>query len=101
MSKGYWICAYRNITDLDALAAYVDLATPAVTAGGGQFLVRGVAEDVREQGIKERIGVVEFESFEKAVATYESNAYQKAVAALGNTLQRDFRIVRSVAGASK
>lgn len=96
MSKGYWVCAYRKITDLAALAAYIELATPAVEDGGGRFLVRGMADDVREDGIKERTGVVEFESLEKAVATYESKAYQKAIAVLGDTLQRDFRIVRSV-----
>jgi uncharacterized protein (DUF1330 family) len=95
MSKGYWICAYRNVNDPSALAAYAVLATSAVIDAGGRFIVRGVAEDTREQGVKERIGVVEFDSIGSAVAAYESEAYRKAIAVLRNTVERDFRIARS------
>jgi uncharacterized protein (DUF1330 family) len=96
MSKGYWICAYRNVTDPSALAAYAELATSAVIDAGGRFIVRGVAQDTREQGIKERIGVVEFDSVERAIAAYESEAYQNAIAALRNTVERDFRIAHGI-----
>jgi uncharacterized protein (DUF1330 family) len=37
--------------------------------------------------------VVEFESYEKALAAYTSEAYQKALQALGSGAERDFRIV--------
>jgi hypothetical protein len=36
-------------------------------AGGGVFLARGVAETVFEAGQKERVTLIEFESFEKAL----------------------------------
>lgn len=40
--------------------------------------------------------VAEFESFEKAVATYNSAAYQAALKVLGSAVERDFRIVEGV-----
>jgi uncharacterized protein (DUF1330 family) len=51
MSKGYWVSVYRKTNDAAKLAAYAQLAAPAVTAAGGKFLVRGVADEVREQGL--------------------------------------------------
>ena len=43
MQKGYWISCYREIYDEDKLAAYAELAKPAVESQGGRFLVRGSA----------------------------------------------------------
>jgi len=37
--------------------------------------------------------VVEFESLERATQVYESDAYKAALTALGNAVERDFRIV--------
>ncbi|MEI5999683.1 DUF1330 domain-containing protein [Paraburkholderia bengalensis] len=94
MSKGYWVTHYRKTNDPTALAAYAQLALPAVTAAGGKFLVRGLAEEVREQGLNERTVVIEFPSYEAALAAYDSDAYKKALATLGNAAERDLRIVR-------
>ena len=44
MAKGYWISAYRSISNPAALADYAKLAGPAIQAGGGRFLGRGTAE---------------------------------------------------------
>ena len=46
--------------------------------------------------MNQRVVVTEFESFEKAVATYNSSAYQAALQALGSAAERDFRIVEGV-----
>jgi uncharacterized protein (DUF1330 family) len=51
----------------------------------------------RESGLKQRIAVTEFENFEKALATYNSAAYQAALKVLGSAAERDFRIVEGVA----
>jgi uncharacterized protein (DUF1330 family) len=56
--------------------------------------VRGVADEVREQGLKERTVVIEYPTYEQAVAAYESEAYKKALEALGDGVERDLRIVR-------
>jgi uncharacterized protein (DUF1330 family) len=96
MAKGYWITAYRKVSDPEKLAAYAKLAGPAILAAGGRFLARGTAAEVHESGLLERTVLIEFDSVEKAVAAYETPAYQAAKAALGNGAERDIRIVEGV-----
>jgi uncharacterized protein (DUF1330 family) len=40
--------------------------------------------------------VVEFDSYEQALAAYQSAEYKKALAALGSGVERDFRIAEGV-----
>ena len=96
MSKGYWVGAYRSISDPTALASYAKLAGPAVEAAGGRFLARGGTVKTHEAGVNERTVIVEFASFELAQAAYETKAYQEALAALGDGAVRDVRIVEGV-----
>jgi uncharacterized protein (DUF1330 family) len=93
MAKAYFISVYRQIKDPGKLAAYAKLAGPAIEAGGGRFLARGVAEKAYESGILERTVIIEFESVAQAVATYEGPAYRAALTALGDGALRDIRIV--------
>ena len=98
MKKGYWVVAYRSVPDENAIKRYGELAMPAITAGGGKALIRTAdAIEPREAGLKQRIVVIEFESFEKAIATYNSAPYQAALQALGSAVERDLRIVEGVA----
>ena len=96
MPKGYWVSAYRTVSDPEKLAAYNKLAGPAVVAGGGRTLVRGGRVAAYDAGIEERTVLIEFDSFEQAVAAYESAAYQEALVALSDGVERDFRIVEGV-----
>ncbi len=94
MPKAYWITTYHAIHDEAALAAYAKLAGPALTAAGGQFIVRGMPQLAKEAGKLMRVVVVEFESVAAAQAAYESPAYQAALVPLGqNAVVRDIRIV--------
>jgi len=96
MPKGYWITCYRSISDPDKLAAYAKLAPGAIAPFGGRYLARGTAARAYEAGQKERIVMSEFPSVDKAIAAYESPAYQNALKALGNGAVRDIRIVEGV-----
>ncbi|MGW1998083.1 DUF1330 domain-containing protein [Embleya sp. NPDC001921] len=96
MAKGYWVSVYPAISDPEALTAYDKLAGPAVRAGGGRTLSVGGRVVAHEAGITQRAVLVEFDSFEQAVAAYESEAYQKALVALPDGYERDFRIIDSV-----
>ena len=96
MAKGYWVSVYRTISDPEKLAAYDKLAGPAVKAGGGRVLSRGHRVVAHDAGIAERTILVEFDSFEQAVAARESEAYQEALAALSDAVERDFRIIEGV-----
>jgi uncharacterized protein (DUF1330 family) len=97
MAKAYWIVCYRSVSNPAALAEYAKLAGPAVQAAGGRALVRGVPAKTQEAGLQERTVVIEFESLEKAIAVYESDAYRAALRALGGGAERDFRIIEGIA----
>ena len=93
MAKGYWISAYHAIHDDAKLAAYAELAGPAVHEAGGRFLARNVAAKAYEAGILQRTVIVEFDSVEQAITCHESPGYQAALEALGDGVTRDLRIV--------
>ena len=94
MAKAYWIACYREISDPAKLAAYAKLALPAIEAGGGRILARGVAAKAYEDGKVERTVLIEFESVEQAVTAHDSAAYQAALAVLKGGVVRDIRIVQ-------
>ena len=53
MKKGYWIVAYRSVSDEAALKRYSALAGPAIEAGGGKIIVRTAdAMEPREAGLR-------------------------------------------------
>ena len=60
MPKGYWVTVYRSISDPQKLAAYAQLAPPAIAPFGGRYLARGTAAAAFEAGQKERIVMSEF-----------------------------------------
>ena len=99
MAKGYWITFYRSISNPAAVAEYAKLAGPAIQAGGGRFLSRGTAVRAFEAGSPQRSVVIEFDSAERAVSTYDSPAYQKALKLLDGAVERDVRILEGVADA--
>ena len=94
--KGYLVSAYRSIKDPDKLAAYAKLAGPAFAKYGAKYLVRGVAEQAYEAGIKQRIVIVEFESVARAVEAHDSPEYQTALKAFDGCAERDLRIVEGL-----
>jgi uncharacterized protein (DUF1330 family) len=94
MKKGYWVVAYRSISDEAALKAYGALAIPAIESFRGRVLTTSTSQiQVHEAGLPLRAIVVEFDSYDVALAAYKSEAYHKALQALGSGAERDFRIV--------
>jgi uncharacterized protein (DUF1330 family) len=96
MPKAYWIANYRSISNPAAVSAYGEFAGPALKAVGGRTLARGTPAKTYEQGLNQRIVVIEFDSVAAAVAAYESDAYKAALRVLGNAADRDIRIVEGV-----
>jgi uncharacterized protein (DUF1330 family) len=94
MKKGYWVVAYRSISDAPAMKAYAALAVPALQSFGARFLTSPTSKiQGREAGLQQLTIVVEFDSFDIALEAYQSEAYKKALQALGSAAERDFRIV--------
>ena len=89
----YWITTYQAVHDPAKVAAYAELAGPALRSAGGTFLVRGMPEVTFENGEVTRTIVIEFDSVEAAVAAHESEAYQEALRALDGGADRDMRVV--------
>jgi uncharacterized protein (DUF1330 family) len=96
MPKAYWISCYRQVSDPARLSAYAQLAGPAIEGGGGRFLARSSAVKAYEDGRMDRTVIIEFDSVEQAIAVHDSDAYQRALAALDGGALRDLRIVPGV-----
>lgn len=92
----YWVNTVMEMRDPAKVAAYAELATPAIAAAGGRFLVRGTPAKAYESGLLERQVIIAFPSVEAAVGCYESAEYQAAMEALGDGAVRDLRISEGV-----
>ena len=93
MAKAYWVSIYRSVSNPDALAAYAKLAGPAIQAAGGKFLARGNPAKTYEGGLNQRCVVIEFDSIAAAIAAHDSPGYKAALDALGNSVEREIRIM--------
>jgi uncharacterized protein (DUF1330 family) len=89
----YWISLYKEIVDEAKVAAYAQLARPALEGAGGTFLARGLPEQTYEAGAATRTVLIQFDSVEAARNAHDSPAYQAALAALDGGAVRDLRIV--------
>ena len=96
MPKGYFLSAHRSPADPEKRAAYLELAGPAMLKAGGKVLASTSDIVAHEKGIAQQTVLVEFETFEKAVAAYESEDYQKALKALDNGADREIRIFAGI-----
>lgn len=92
----YWISIYQEITDQAKVAAYAELAGPALRRAGGTYVARGLPEETYELGQMTRTVVIEFESVDAARAAHDSAEYQEALAVLDGGAVRDMRIVPGV-----
>lgn len=97
MAKAYWVNMYRGISDQSKFQAYAALAGPAIESNGGRFMVRGTPGKTYENGLMQRVVVIEFDSVEQATKAHDSAAYQAALKALGDGADRDIRIVEGLA----
>lgn len=96
MAKTYWVATYNSITDTEKMAAYAKIAGPAIEAYGGKFIVRGMPSQTYENGLQQRVVIIEFESLNAAKTAHDSPEYTKALEVLGNGADRDIRIVEGV-----
>ena len=91
--KGYWVCIYEKINDLEKLNAYALKAKPAIEKFSGNFLVRGGKNRTNEGINTPRNVVVEFPDFNTAIKCYDSEEYQEAHNILNGHVVRHHQIV--------
>jgi uncharacterized protein (DUF1330 family) len=76
--KAYWI-AHVDITDPDQYVQYSQRAPAAFALFGGKLLARGGRSEAMEGRVTpQRSVVIEFPSYEQALACYRSTEYQQA-----------------------
>lgn len=91
--SAYLVIAFRSVSDPKKVEAYKQLAGPLLSAAATRFVVRGEPARAYEAGVLERVVIIEFESLQKAIETYESPVYRAALDALGDGAVRDVRVV--------
>jgi uncharacterized protein (DUF1330 family) len=77
MSKGYWIVS-AEVSDMEKFNEYARRTPAAIEKFGGQFLVRGGIFEKVEGDSRSRNTIIEFPSFESALACWNSPEYLAA-----------------------
>jgi uncharacterized protein (DUF1330 family) len=77
MAKGYWI-AHNDVSDPETYKKYQQASAAAFEKFGAKFLVRGGKHKGLQGAVRARHVVIEFDSFDQAMACYESPEYQEA-----------------------
>jgi uncharacterized protein (DUF1330 family) len=91
-AKGYWV-ARVDVADEDAYARYRALNVIAFEKFGGKFVVRGPAGRIIKGTPRKHNVVLEFPSYETAIACYESPEYQAALEWLNKVGEIDLVII--------
>ena len=92
MPKGY-IIAHITVPDPEPYKEYVVRDTPILLALGGKFIVRGGPSETVEGVSKDRHVVIEFPSYEAALAAYNDPEYQEVIAIRWANADSDIIIV--------
>jgi uncharacterized protein (DUF1330 family) len=97
--KAYWI-AHVDVANADQYTQYTQRAPGAFALYGGKILARGGRCESLEGGpAAQRNVVIEFDSYEQALACYRSEEYQEAKRHRECVAQAQIIIVEGVAPA--
>ena len=77
MPKGYWI-ARVDVSDPEAYKQYVAANAVAFAKFGGRFLVRGGRFEAVDGASRQRNVVIEFPTYEAALACWDPPEYREA-----------------------
>ncbi len=97
MAKGYWI-AHVDVYDAEAYKSYIAANAEAFKKYGGRFLVRNTNFDLKEGRSRARNVVIEFDSYQTAVACFNSPEYQHALSLRRPVSSADVIIVEGYDG---
>jgi uncharacterized protein (DUF1330 family) len=96
--KGYWI-GQIDVTDAEGYKPYTVANQAPFAEFGARYLVRAGQKDVTEGRARSRIVVLEFPSYDAALACYRSPAYQAAKKLRESKAEADLVIVEGYDGA--
>jgi uncharacterized protein (DUF1330 family) len=98
MTKGYWI-VHVDITDFEQYKLYINANTKPFKQFGARFLARGGKYETVEGTSRARNAVIEFPSYEAALACWHSPEYQAALEIRQPVSTADLVIVEGYDGA--
>lgn len=93
--KGYWI-AMVDISDPETYQRYIEANAAAFEKYGAKFLVRGGRHTDPEGPAGDRQVIIEFSSYEQALACYNSPEYQEALKIRQTASTAKFTIIEGV-----
>ena len=79
MPKGYWMF-HVTVNDPETYKKYIERDAEAFAKYGARFLVRGGEFQAVEGPARQRHVIIEFDSYDTALACYHSAEYQAAAA---------------------
>ncbi|QZI72817.1 DUF1330 domain-containing protein [Pseudomonas protegens] len=95
--KAYWI-AHVDVSDPDQYRQYTQRAPAAFALYGGRLLARGGRSEALEgRATPQRSVVIEFDSYEQALACYHSPQYREAKEQREGVARAEVIIVEGVA----
>lgn len=97
MAKGYWI-ARVSVKDMEAYKAYITANAEAFAKFGARFIVRGGQFETVEGQSRDRNVVIEFDSYETALACYNSPEYARAKALRQEASEGDLIVIEGYDG---
>lgn len=95
MPKGY-IIGHITVNDPEAYKEYVEKDTPILLGLGGRFVVRGGQSSLMEGQTQDRHVVIEFPSYEAALAAYNDPDYQEVAKIRHRTADSTIIVVEGV-----
>ncbi len=95
MPKGY-IIGHITVRDPEAYKEYVERDTPILKRLGGTFVVRGGQSDIMEGEAFARHVVIEFPSYQEALAAYNDPDYQEVAEIRKRTAESTILVVEGV-----
>ena len=95
--KGYWI-AHVDVSDAEGYKAYIAANQAAFGKFGARYLVRAGRGEVTEGRQRSRTVVLEFPSYEAALACYRSPEYQAAKTLRQGKAEADLVVLEAFGG---
>jgi uncharacterized protein (DUF1330 family) len=97
MSKGYWIVRV-DVTDPDVYSGYIKANAEPFARYGAKFLVRGGKHEAVEGSARARNVIIEFPSFDQALACFHDASYQAAKAIRDPVATADVLVIEGYDG---
>jgi uncharacterized protein (DUF1330 family) len=97
MPKGYWI-AHVDVSDAEGYKEYVALNAKAFAKYKARFVVRGGQFTRKSGSARARHVVIEFDSYETALACYDSPEYKAAAAVRDKYSSADVIVIEGYDG---